>query len=237
MKIKVVKDEIAGGKEGLRVFEEAKQNGANVFGLATGSTPVTTYNEIVQSNLDFTDSISINLDEYVGLGPDHPQSYRYFMQTHLFNQKPFKQSYVPDGLNKDPQTVSKEYEQLIQEHPIDLQLLGLGRNGHIGFNEPGTALDAKTHQVTLTQSTIDANARFFENENEVPRYAYSMGIGTIMQAKEILIEAYGENKAHAVAQMVEGPVTTDCPASVLQQHPNVTVVLDQAAASQLTKKY
>jgi glucosamine-6-phosphate deaminase len=237
MKIKVVKDEIAGGKEGLRVFEEAKQNGANVFGLATGSTPVTTYNEIVQSNLDFTDSISINLDEYVGLGPDHPQSYRYFMQTHLFNQKPFKQSYVPDGLNTDPQAVSKEYEQLIQEHPIDLQLLGLGRNGHIGFNEPGTAFDAKTHQVTLTQSTIDANARFFENENEVPRYAYSMGIGTIMQAKEILIEAYGENKAQAVAQMVEGSVTTDCPASVLQQHPNVTVVLDQAAASQLAKKY
>ena len=157
------------------------------------------------------------------------------MNEHLFNKKSFKESYVPDGM-ADAATETARYERIINDNPIDLQILGLGQNGHIGFNEPGTPFDSLTHEVTLTQSTIDANARFFADENDVPRYAYSMGIGSIMKAKQILLVAYGENKADAVAAMIEGPVTEDMPASVLQRHPNVTVIVDAAAAAKLTNR-
>ncbi|BAP86150.1 glucosamine-6-phosphate deaminase [Paucilactobacillus hokkaidonensis JCM 18461] len=237
MKVKIVADPTAGGKAGYELFAAALENNARVFGLATGSTPISTYDEITASNLDFSKCISINLDEYVSLAPTHPQSYHAFMQEHFFDKKPFSKSYVPDGLNPDEQEETARYEKLIAENPIDFQILGLGRNGHIGFNEPGTPFDSITHRVELTQSTIDANARFFDNEKDVPRYAYSMGIGTIMKSKEILIEAYGENKADAVKKMIEEPSTEQVPASVLQQHSNVTVLIDQAAASKLTKKY
>ncbi|WP_137597808.1 glucosamine-6-phosphate deaminase [Paucilactobacillus kaifaensis] len=237
MKVKIVADPATGGQSGYDMFAEALENGSSVFGLATGSTPVSTYDQITASDLDFSQCISINLDEYVGLAPTHPQSYHAFMQQHFFDKKPFKKSYVPNGLNPDEHDEAQQYEKLIAANPIDFQILGLGRNGHIGFNEPGTSFDSITHRVALTQSTIDANARFFDNEHEVPRYAYSMGIGTIMKSKQILIEAYGENKAQAVHQMIEGPVTEDVPASVLQRHPNVTVLIDQAAAIQLTGEY
>ncbi len=233
MKVQIVSDKQAGGQAGFRVFEEALQNGAKVLGLATGSTPVTIYEQLAASDLDFSQLTSVNLDEYVGLNADHPQSYHYFMQEHLFNAKPFAHSYVPDGADLDAAKATSEYDQIIAENPIDLQLLGLGKNGHIGFNEPGTDPDSTTHKVTLTDSTIDANARFFDNADEVPRYAYSMGIGSILKAKQILIVAYGEAKAAAVAAMIQGPVTPDVPASYLQTHPNVTVILDEAAASQL----
>lgn len=236
MKVIVVKDQAAGGKEGFKVFKNALDNGAKVFGLATGSTPVTTYKEIVNSDLDFSDCTSVNLDEYVGIAPDNDQSYKYFMQTHLFNDKPFKESFLPNGLASDPEAEVKRYDKVIDEHPIDLQILGIGRNGHIGFNEPGTPADSTTHKVSLTQSTIDANARFFEHEEDVPRYAISMGLASIMKSKHILIEAYGEDKADAIKGMIEGPVTTDLPASVLQNHDNVTVIIDEAAASKLSNK-
>lgn len=235
MKVIIVKDKNEGGKEALKIYENEMHNGAKVYGLATGSTPITTYEDIVASDLDFSECISINLDEYVGLSADNPQSYHYFMQEHLFKFKPFKQSYIPDGTNLDAKAELSRYDKIIKDHPIDLQLLGLGRNGHIGFNEPGTPFDSTTSKIKLTQSTIDANSRFFEREEDVPKEAYSMGIGSIMKSKHILLEAYGDKKAQAIQKMIEGPVTTDVPASVLQNHPNVTVIIDEDAASLLDK--
>ena len=235
MKVIIVKDQNAGGKEAFKLYENEMQNGAKVFGLATGSTPITTYEELVASDLDFSDCISVNLDEYVGLTPDNDQSYHYFMNEHLFKYKKFKHSYVPDGTNMDAAAETARYDKIIEENPIDLQLLGLGRNGHIGFNEPGTPFDSTTHKIKLTQSTIDANSRFFEREEDVPKEAYSMGIGSIMTAKHILLEAYGDKKAEAIQKMIQGPVTTDVPASVLQNHPNVTVIIDEAAAALLDR--
>lgn len=204
-----------------------------VMGLATGSTPLDLYKQICESDLDFSQCTSVNLDEYVGLKPTNPQSYHYFMHEHLFNAKPFKESFFPDGTNPDAVAVTREYDQVLAQHPIDLQVLGIGRNGHIGFNEPGTPFDSHTHQVVLTKSTIAANARFFDNSDEVPRYAYTMGIASIMAAKRIILLAFGDEKAEAIRQTVDGPVTPEIPASVLQRHPNVTVVLDEAAAGQL----
>ncbi len=233
MKIIVEKNAQLGGQVGAKVFKDALAQGATVFGRATGSTPMTTYDALVNSDVDFSQAISINLDEYVGLTPDNDQSYRYFMQKHLFDQKPFKHSYVPDGTNPDATKVINDYNHLIETHPIDLQILGIGHNGHIGFNEPGTPFDSLTHEVNLTPSTIEANARFFERKEDVPQKAYSMGIASIMGAKHILLEAYGTEKAHIIKEALQGPVTEDVPASVLQNHPNVTVILDEAAASEL----
>ncbi|GEK04995.1 glucosamine-6-phosphate deaminase [Schleiferilactobacillus harbinensis] len=235
MNIITVKDAQEGGQKAFNIFKEALADNAKVFGLATGSTPITLYEALTASDLDFSDKTSINLDEYVGLAPDNPQSYHYFMQQHLFNKKPFATSYVPDGLATDADAETQRYDDIIAANPIDLQILGIGRNGHIGFNEPGSPLTGKTHKVPLTQSTIDANARFFENEEDVPRFAYSMGIGSIMTAKHILLMAYGENKADAIQKMVEGPVTNHVPASALQNHNNVTIIVDEAAASKLSK--
>ncbi|HIW89975.1 MAG TPA: glucosamine-6-phosphate deaminase, partial [Candidatus Ligilactobacillus excrementipullorum] len=218
-----------------QVFKEAVEKGAKVFGLATGSTPITTYEEIIKSDLDFSDCTSINLDEYVGISPDNDQSYQYFMNEHLFSKKPFKQSYLPNGLAEDPEAETVRYNQIIADNPIDLQLLGIGRNAHIGFNEPGTSFELETHVADLTDSTIEANSRFFEHVEDVPKQAYSMGIGSIMKSKQIIIEAFGAEKADAVAKMIEGPVTEDVPASILQQHPNVVVLLDEAAAAKLSK--
>lgn len=235
MNIITVKDAQEGGQKAFNIFKKALADNAKVFGLATGSTPITLYEALTASDLDFSDKTSINLDEYVGLAPDNPQSYHYFMQQHLFNKKPFATSYVPDGLATDADAETQRYDDIIAANPIDLQILGIGRNGHIGFNEPGSPLTGKTHKVPLTQSTIDANARFFENEEDVPRFAYSMGIGSIMTAKHILLMAYGENKADAIQKMVEGPVTNHVPASALQNHNNVTIIVDEAAASKLSK--
>lgn len=236
MKIIEVQDEQAGGKVGFDIFKEALANDAQAFGLATGSTPISIYNELTASDLDFSDKISINLDEYQGLAGTHDQSYRYFMDEHLFNQKPFKESYVPNGLAEDMDAETARYDRVIADHPLDLQLLGLGQNGHIGFNEPGTPFDIQTHVVDLTPSTIAANARFFASEDDVPRRAISMGIGSIMKSKKILLVAYGENKAQAIADMVEGPVTTDVPASVLQNHGDVTIIVDHSAASKIKNR-
>ncbi|WP_261806909.1 glucosamine-6-phosphate deaminase [Lapidilactobacillus luobeiensis] len=235
MEIKVVKDKIAGGQAAFELIKAGMAHGAKVLGLATGSTPVTLYDAMCNSDLDFSQMVSMNLDEYVGLQPDNDQSYHYFMKEHLFYKKPFKASYVPDGANPDIDAAAADYEKLLAEHPIDIQILGIGRNGHIGFNEPGSDLDGKTQKVALTQSTIDANARFFANEQDVPRFAISMGIGSIMKGKQIILIAYGEDKADAIKATVEGPVTNHVPASALQNHENVILILDEAAASKLSK--
>lgn len=231
MKIIEVRDQVEGGKIALDIVRDSLANGAKVFGLATGSTPIELYKQAVASDIDFSDAVAINLDEYVGLGPDDDQSYHYFMQKHLFERKPFKETYVPDGKAQDLNEAAEAYEVIIQNNPIDLQILGIGRNGHIGFNEPGTPFDQQTHVVDLVPSTIEANARFFENPEDVPRQAVSMGIASIMKAKAIVLMAYGSEKAEAIAGLLEGPVTEDLPASILQRHPDVTIIADVDALS------
>ncbi|MGM0237562.1 glucosamine-6-phosphate deaminase [Enterococcus sp. AZ103] len=233
MEVIRVKDAVAGGKKAFELIKAGMDNGAKVLGLATGSTPETLYQDMVSSEIDFSDMTSVNLDEYVGLGGEDTQSYRYFMNDHLFNQKPFKETFVPNGKAEDLAAESKRYDQVIADHPIDIQVLGIGRNGHIGFNEPGTSFDATTHVVKLTESTIEANKRYFDKAEDVPTHALSMGIGSIMQSKKIILMAFGENKADAIKGMLEGPVTEDLPASVLQNHQDVIVIVDEDAASKL----
>lgn len=235
MKVITVKNQLEGAKIGFDLLKEAMDNGAKTLGLATGSTPVEFYNQIVKSNLDFSDMTSVNLDEYVGLDGSDEQSYRYFMSKHLFNEKPFKENFLPNGKAADLEAETKAYDQIIAEHPIDFQILGIGQNGHIGFNEPGTSFEETTHVVDLQESTIKANARFFENEEDVPRQAISMGIASIMAAKSIVLMAYGESKAEAIKGMVEGEITEDMPASILQKHTDVVVIADEAAATLLSK--
>lgn len=237
MKIIVTENKIQGGAKAFEIFENEIKNGAKVLGLATGSTPETLYQNFTNSDLNCSNLISINLDEYVGLTPDNPQSYHYFMRKHLFDKKPFKKSYVPDGMTKDVAATCKEYDQIIKDNPIDVQLLGIGRNGHIAFNEPGTPFDIGTHEVKLTKNTIKANSRFFDNEDEVPKSAICMGTANIMDAKKVVLMAFGEKKAQAIKEMIEGPVTEQVPASILQKHPDVTIIVDKAAAQELNNKY
>ncbi|MBS7576862.1 MULTISPECIES: glucosamine-6-phosphate deaminase [unclassified Enterococcus] len=219
-----------GSKVAFELIKKSINKGARVFGLATGSTPEHFYQEILASDLDFSDKISINLDEYVGLGEGDEQSYDTFMKEHLFNQKPFAKSYLPDGKAGDLTAEVKHYDQIIDSNPIDFQILGIGQNGHIGFNEPGSSFDLTTHVVDLTPSTIQANSRYFDNIEDVPTQAVSMGIKSVMKSKEIVLMAWGEQKADAIAKMVNGEVTETLPASVLQNHPNVTVIVDADAA-------
>ena len=235
MEVMVVKTQEEGALAAFEIFKRAHGEGAQVFGLATGSSPIGLYELLRNSDLDFSDRISVNLDEYVGLAPTDEHSYHYFMKEQLFDAKPFKHSYLPDGLAEDVDAEVVRYERILQENPVDLQLLGIGSNAHIGFNEPGTPFTQRTHKVHLTESTIEANKRFFEKEEDVPRYAYSMGLQSIMDAKEIVLIAFGPKKIHAIKGLVEGPITEEVPASILQKHPKVTVICDEAAAALLTK--
>ena len=233
MQIILVANAEEGGKKAFELIKEGMNNGAKVLGLATGSTPETLYKEMTASDVDFTEMTSVNLDEYVGLGGEDEQSYRYFMNKHLFDKKPFKETFVPNGKAEDLDAASAEYEKIIDAHPVDIQILGIGQNGHIGFNEPGTPLDSLTHVVELTESTINANKRYFDKVEDVPTRAVSMGIGSIMKGKKMILMAYGEAKAEAIKGMIDGPVTTDMPASALQNHQDVVVIIDDAAASKL----
>ncbi|QED59944.1 glucosamine-6-phosphate deaminase [Enterococcus durans] len=233
MEIIRVKNAKEGGKKAFEIIKKGMDNGATVLGLATGSTPITLYKEMTSSDLDFSNMTSVNLDEYVGLGGDDDQSYRHFMNVQLFDKKPFKETFVPNGKADDLEAACKEYDEVIEKHPIDIQILGIGQNGHIGFNEPGAPFDGKTSVVDLTESTINANKRFFEKAEDVPTKAVSMGVGSILKGKEIVLLAYGENKADAIKGMIDGPVTTDMPASALQNHDNVIVIIDDAAGSKL----
>ena len=235
MKVIQVENQIEGGKIALDILKEKLENGAQTLGLATGSSPLEFYKQIVESDLDLSNITSVNLDEYVGLDVDNPQSYRYFMQENLFNQKPFKESFLPRGDKEHAEEEIEHYNQILADHPVDLQILGIGCNGHIGFNEPGTAFDSLTHLVGLDQSTIEANARFFDKIEDVPTQAISMGIKNILDAKSIVLFAYGESKAEAIAGTVAGPVTESLPASSLQNHADVTIIADAEALKLLEK--
>lgn len=209
-----------------------------VLGLATGSTPIGIYKNLIEwyqkGDLDFSGIRSCNLDEYKGLSPENDQSYRYFMNHNLFDHINIDKThtYIPDGLEKDEEKACADFEAVIRSQGgIDLQLLGLGHNGHIGFNEPEEDFPKNTHCVDLAESTIQANKRFFKDESEVPRQAYTMGIGTILRAKKILVVVSGESKAEILSKVLNGPVTPQVPASILQFHPDVTIVADEAALS------
>ena len=210
----------------------------SVLGLATGSTPICLAEWCKNGEVDFSKAATVNLDEYRGLDHSNDQSYYYFMNKHLFsriNIDPSRTN-VPDGTEPDPEKESKRYEALIQElGGIDIQLLGIGHDGHIGFNEPNSFFDKETHCVDLTEMTIEANKRFFESIDDVPRQAYTMGIGTIMSAKKILMVVTGADKADIVAKAFYGEVTPEVPASIIQFHPNVTVICDEAAMSKVQK--
>lgn len=212
----------------------------SVLGLATGVTPMGMYRELVEKNhrgeLDFSRVRTVNLDEYVGLAPDHEQSYRYFMQRNLFDHVNINPdaTHVPDGRARCMAAECRRYDQLIEDlGGIDLQVLGIGRNGHIGFNEPGDEFPLGTHVAELADSTIDANARFFASRDQVPRKALSMGIRSIFQARRILLMVSGREKADIVAAALKGPVTPRVTASVLQLHPDVILVGDREALSGL----
>ncbi|MGV3028057.1 glucosamine-6-phosphate deaminase [Streptococcus hyovaginalis] len=233
MNIITVKDAQEGGKVAFELLAEKMTTKIKTLGLATGSSPLGFYEAIRQSDLEFSDMVSINLDEYVGIDDQNEQSYAYFMQKELFDAKPFKVSYLPDGKADDLEAAAKAYDQIIAENPIDFQILGIGRNGHIGFNEPGTSFDETTHIVDLAPSTIEANSRFFDSIDEVPKQAMSMGIASIMASKTIVLMAFGAEKAEAIKQMIQGPVTESLPASVLQKHKDLVVIIDEAAGSKL----
>ena len=214
-----------------------------VLGLATGSTPIGAYEQLVEwyrnGDLSFAQVRSVNLDEYYGLSPEHDQSYRYFMQTNLFDHVDIlrENTNVPNGLAQDPTAECARYDQVIRDlGGVDLQLLGIGHNGHIGFNEPADAFPLGTHLVDLTASTIDANKRFFASEADVPRQALTMGIQSIMLAKKVLIVANGAGKAEIVRRAFFGPVTPQVPASILQLHPDVVLVGDREALSEIPRE-
>lgn len=211
-----------------------------VLGLATGSTPIGLYQQLVawyeKGDLDFSEVRTVNLDEYKGLSRENDQSYYYFMHHNLFDHVnlPAENSHLPNGMEPDSDKECRRYSELIRSMGgVDLQLLGIGHNGHIGFNEPGDAFDNDVHCVNLTQSTIEANKRFFASADDVPKQAYTMGIKTIMQAKKILIVASGEDKADIVRDAFFGPITPKVPASVLQLHNDVTLVADETALSKI----
>ena len=211
-----------------------------VMGLATGSSPVGTYQQLIEwykkGDLDFAQVRTVNLDEYAGLAPEHSQSYRRFMQENFFDHIniPRESTHVPNGLAPDLEAECRRYNQVIQSlGGIDIQLLGMGHNGHIGFNEPGQAFELETHVVNLTDNTIEANARFFASRDEVPRQAITMGIKSIMQAQRIVMVVSGADKADMVRAAFAGPVVPQVPASILQMHPNFILVGDKAALSKL----
>jgi glucosamine-6-phosphate deaminase len=206
--------------------------------LPTGNTPEMLYSLLVDEHrkgrASFKDAVTFNLDEYVGLSPDHPMSYSYYTKNHFLKHVDVKRSYIPDGSAMDLEEECTEYEDRIREEGgIDLAILGIGRNGHIAFNEPGTSFDSLTHVVELSEDTIRANARFFSKEAEVPKRAITMGIKTIMGAREIILMASGKEKADAVKKAVLGKINEDVPASALQDHGRCTMILDSDASSSL----
>jgi len=213
-----------------------------VLGLATGSTPLRLYQALIQAcrdGLDFSRVRTFNLDEYYGVAPDHPQSYRRFMNEHLFNHLNLipANTRVPDGLARDVAAHCAAYEaEMRAAGGVDIQVLGIGSDGHIGFNEPGSSLASRTRLVALTPQTVSDNARFFATVDEVPRHAISMGIGTILEAKRCVMLCFGANKAKAVRAALEGGISQFTPASALQMHPDTTVFLDEAAAADLQLK-
>ncbi|HEX5104748.1 MAG TPA: glucosamine-6-phosphate deaminase [Pirellulaceae bacterium] len=244
MRVIIEPDAEAASRRAARfVAELVRRKPDCVLGLATGSTPLATYRELIrlhkEDGLDFSRVTTFNLDEYVGLGPSHPQSFRYFMQQHLFdalNVDP-KRTHVPDGRALDFEAHARQYEQRIKDAGgIDLQILGLGSDGHIAFNEPGSSLGSRTRLKTLASETIRDNARYFGGEDKVPRLAVTMGVGTILESRRCLLLAFGEHKAAAVRDTVEGPITAQVTASALQLHREVVGIFDELAVSRLARR-
>ena len=224
------------------IAEQVIHQPASVLGLATGGTPLACYRELIrlhrEGRLDFAAVTTFNLDEYVGLGPENPQSYHHFMFTNLFrhiNIDP-NRVHLPDGQATDLRAACEAYERsIVAAGGIDLQLLGIGTDGHIAFNEPGSSLASRTRLKTLCRQTVEDNARFFDDADQVPRLAVTMGVGTILETRRCILLATGENKAAAIGAAIEGPLTSQNTASALQLHPEVIAVLDQAAATSLRR--
>lgn len=240
MKIIIVEDYEEMSDKGAEIIADVVKNDpCATLGLATGSTPIGVYKRLIEKNkkgeISFKNVKTVNLDEYVGLNGENDQSYRYFMNNQLFNHVDIDKAntHVPCGVAEDMSKECERYTALLRENPQDIQLLGLGSDGHIGFNEPGSPFEGHTHVVELEESTIRDNARLFERIEDVPKSAITMGIADVMQAKSILLLANGANKAQAVKAMIQGEVTEDCPASILQRHDNVTVIIDKKAAELL----
>lgn len=215
----------------------------SVLGLATGSTPIGVYKQLIhwynKGDIDFSNVTTINLDEYCNLSPTHPQSYRYFMNDNLFNHININmdKTFVPNGMADDFVKEARNYDSLIEQNGgVDMQLLGIGHNGHIGFNEPNEAFEQTTHLVTLAPETIQANQRFFENAQDIPRKAITMGIKAIMQSKKIILAVSGKEKAEILYQSLYGPITPCIPASILQLHAGLIVVADEAALSVINRR-
>ncbi|GEO25944.1 glucosamine-6-phosphate deaminase [Alicyclobacillus acidoterrestris] len=209
-----------------------------VLGLATGGTVIPVYEafvNLVRCGLDVSHVTTLNLDEYIGLAPDHPQSYHAFMNEHLFSKVgiPVESTHLPNGIASDLRAECERYNAVIRKNPIDIQILGIGVNGHIGFNEPSHTLITGTHVVNLSAETIKMNARFFQNEEEVPRQAITMGVQSILQAKQIILLAFGAQKAEIIREALNDGIRTDVPASILQLHKDVTVILDEQSARHL----
>lgn len=227
------KEEIA--DKAYKIFKQQLNEKPNsVLGLATGSSPIGLYEKLIEgyenNEVDFSEVVTFNLDEYVGIAKEHPESYYSFMHKNLFDKVNIKESniHMPSG---DSEVDCIKYEEMLSNNLIDLQVLGIGRNGHIGFNEPGTSFESETHIVDLKASTIEDNARFFDNNIElVPKKAISMGIASIMKSKKIVLIAMGENKADAIAELIKGDVSEKCPATILQKHQDVTIIIDEKAA-------
>ena len=244
MKVVIVDNPEAAASYGSAMLKRQITNKpSSVLGLATGSTPVALYQQLIAANkakeISFENVSTFNLDEYLGLSAEHPQSYRYFMNQELFSHIDIdiNNTHVPDGGAKNPLTAGDDYEQLIIDAGgIDMQLLGIGRNGHVGFNEPSSCLVSRTRVKTLTQATIDDNARFFKSDEYQPHLSITMGIGTIMESRHIVLLATGASKADAIQATVEGPLTASCPASALQMHLSTTLIIDNAAAAKLKDK-
>ena len=244
MQIVILENPEAVASHGAQVFiQKLNAKPDAVLGLATGSTPLALYQKLIEANLaeqvSFKQARSFNLDEYLGLSGEHPQSYRHFMKKHLFNHIDIEDSntFVPPGDAANPLTACEDYDRAIDNAGgIDVQLLGIGRNGHIGFNEPSSGLASRTRVKTLTPATIEDNARFFKADEFQPHLSITMGIGTIMDSKKVVLIATGESKAEAIRATVEGPLSASCPASALQMHKNVLLIIDEAAAGKLAHK-
>lgn len=241
MNIIVLKDEKEVSEKAAQIIKDVISNNEEaVLGLATGSSPIKIYENLIEMNkngkISFKKIKTINLDEYIGLDGNHTQSYRHFMNEKLFNHIDIdkENTYVPNGVSKNFEETAKEYEKLIDNlGGQDIQILGIGRNGHIGFNEPNEELEMNTHIESLTESTIEANKRFFDSINDVPKEAISMGIGSIFKAKKIILIAFGESKADAIAALGDGKITTQNPSTLLKLHPDITIIVDEKAGSKL----
>ncbi|QLK85365.1 glucosamine-6-phosphate deaminase [Staphylococcus sp. 17KM0847] len=226
------------------LYKQMLLNKESKLGLATGGTMIEMYKALVtllQNNrLDVSQVETFNLDEYIGLDSDHPASYHYYMRHILFDRYPMFDTakiHLPSGITEDADEEALRYEALLDKRgPVDIQILGIGQNGHIGFNEPGTPFDSLTHRVDLTESTIEANSRYFDNREDVPKQAISMGLQSIMKAKRIILLAFGAHKKQAIAQLASGRITPEVPATILHQHPNVEVYVDHAAMVDLNSQ-